>query len=138
MDLTAFVKTTGGKGLHVVLPIERRTPWAEAKAWTRALAERLADAEPSRFLTKMTKSKRTGRIFIDYLRNDTKSSAVAPYSIRSREGAPFSVPLTWDALGALEDPQPLHVGDVAEGDPWAGIGDVRQSLTAARKRAVGL
>ena len=63
-------------------------PWDEAKAWTRALAERLAKAEPDRFLTKMTKARRTGRIFIDFFRNDTKSSAVAPYSSRAREGAP--------------------------------------------------
>ncbi|UOM34472.1 DNA ligase D [Acuticoccus sp. I52.16.1] len=138
LDLVSFVKTTGGKGLHVVVPIERRTPWDEAKAWTRALAEELATAEPDRFLTKMTKSKRTGRIFLDYLRNDTKSSAVAPYSVRSREGAPFSLPVGWDALDKLQVPQPVHVGDIAGDDPWAGIEDVRQSLTAARKKAVGL
>lgn len=138
LGLTSFVKTTGGKGLHVVLPIERRTDWPTAKAWTRALADQLAAAEPDRFLTTMTKSKRRGRIYLDTLRNDTKSSAVAPYSTRSREGAPFSIPLAWDALDALDDPQPLSVGEVAEGDPWAEMDGVRQSLTAKRLKAVGL
>lgn len=134
LDLVSFVKTTGGKGLHVVVPIERRTPWPEAKAWTRGFASSLAQAEPDRFLITMTKAKRKGRIFIDYLRNDTKSSAVAPYSTRSRTGAPFSVPLTWDQLDALGEPAPFHVGDVVSGAPWDGIGAVRQRLTASLLR----
>ncbi|WP_420393303.1 DNA ligase D [Acuticoccus sp.] len=137
LDLASFVKTTGGKGLHVVVPIERRLPWDEAKAWTRAFAESLAKAEPDRFLIVMAKAKRRGRIFIDYLRNDTKSSAVAPYSTRARVGAPFAFPLSWEALAALAEPAPLHVGEAAEGDPWSGLAEVRQRLTASHLRAYG-
>ncbi len=135
--LVSFLKTTGGKGLHVVVPIERRNEWDEAKAWTRAFASRLADTEPGRFLITMTKAKRTGRIFIDYLRNDWKSSAVAPYSTRAREGAPFGVPLSWDELPALESASGIHVGEVVTGpDPWAEMGGVKQRLTAAHLRAI--
>lgn len=129
VDLAAFVKTTGGKGLHVVVPIERRTPWAEAKAWARAVAAALARAEPDRFLINMAKAKRRGRIFIDYLRNDTKSSAVAPYSTRAREGAPFALPVSWEALTEFEGPVPVSVGQVVTGpDPWAEMDTVRQRL----------
>lgn len=133
IGLEVFVKTTGGKGLHVVLPVERRMPWDEAKAWARDLAAALAKAEPGRFLINMSKAKRRGKIFIDYLRNDEKSSAVAPYSTRAREGAPFALPLAWDALAALDGPVPVKVGDVVTGaDPWAGMGSVRQRLPARR------
>ncbi len=85
----------------------------------------------------MAKAKRTGRIFIDYLRNDWKSSAVAPYSSRAREGAPFGVPLAWDDLPALANTAVIHVGEVVTGpDPWAEIGSVRQRLTAAHLKAI--
>ncbi|WP_157961856.1 DNA ligase D [Acuticoccus kandeliae] len=137
LDLQSFVKTTGGKGLHVVLPIERRTPWDEAKAWTRAIAAEMADAEPSRFLINMKKDKRHGKIFIDYLRNDVKSSAVAPYSTRARESAPFAVPVSWDDLAALEAPNGFHVGDVVTDNPWASMDAVRQRLTAHHLKAIG-
>ncbi|WP_075221667.1 DNA ligase D [Acuticoccus yangtzensis] len=138
LDMTAFLKATGGKGLHVVVPIDRRTGWDEAKAWTRAFAERMSEAEPYRYLITMSKAKRKGRIFIDYLRNDWKASAVAPYSTRARPGAPFALPLSWDELDALSQPQPIHVGQIAEGEPWNELDGVHQSLTAARMRAVGL
>ncbi|MBJ3777428.1 DNA ligase D [Acuticoccus mangrovi] len=128
MDLAAFVKTTGGKGLHVMVPIERRVEWAEAKAWTRWVAAGLAGDFPDRYLINMSKAKRKGRIFIDYLRNDLKASAVAPYSTRAREGAPFAGPLTWEALEKLETPAPFHVGDTLTQDSWKDVGAVRQRL----------
>ncbi|MCF3932718.1 DNA ligase D [Acuticoccus sp. M5D2P5] len=136
LDLVSFVKTTGGKGLHVMLPIERRTSWEEAKAWTRAIATHFADTEPDRFLVNMKKAKRRGKIFIDYLRNDVKSSAVAPYSSRAREGAPFSVPVTWEALAGLEVPNGVHVGERIATDAWADVATVRQRLTAKHLTAI--
>lgn len=136
LDLQSFVKTTGGKGLHVMVPIERRTSFAQAKAWARHIAATLADAEPGRFLISMARAKRHGRIFIDYLRNDRKASAVAPYSTRARPGAPFAVPLSWEGLADLASPAPLHVGEVAQGDPWAGVAAVRQRLSARHLRPV--
>jgi bifunctional non-homologous end joining protein LigD len=135
-DLVSFVKTTGGKGLHVVVPIERRIEWDEAKGWCRAVAARLAAAEPDRFLISMTKAKRPGRIFIDYLRNDRKASAVAPYSTRARDGAPFAVPVAWDELPRLSSAAGIRVGEVVVGpDPWAEMAAVRQRLTSGHLSA---
>ena len=132
LDLRSFVKTTGGKGLHVLVPLDRHTDWPDAKAFTRGIAIHLADEEPDRYLVTATKAKRKGRIFIDYLRNDTKASAVAPYSTRSRPGAPFAVPLSWEALEAADGLLIGHVGEVIEGpDPWADVATVRQRLSAA-------
>ena len=132
LDLVSFVKTTGGKGLHVVVPIERRTEWVDAKAFARAFCSRLADAEPERFLISMRKAERHGRIFLDYLRNDRKASAVAPYSSRSREGAPFAMPISWDRLKRARTLPTIHVGEVVRGpDPWAQMASVRQRLKLA-------
>ncbi|MBX6324383.1 MAG: non-homologous end-joining DNA ligase, partial [Rhodospirillaceae bacterium] len=92
MGLASFLKTTGGKGLHVVLPIARRHAWAEAKAFARGVAEAIAADAPTRYLVRQSKAERRGRIFIDYLRNDPTATAVAPYSTRARPGAPAAPP----------------------------------------------
>jgi bifunctional non-homologous end joining protein LigD len=136
MGLQSFPKTTGGKGLHLVVPIERRQDWPTVKAFARQVSERLSSEEPQRFLSKLSIAARRGRIFIDYLRNDPTSTAVAPYSTRSRPGAPVATPLAWEELSDGLDPAAFNVETVPErlrrlgGDPWAEMGKVRQRLPA--------
>ncbi len=144
LGLASFVKTTGGKGLHVVLPLVRRCGWPEAKAFTKAVADAIVRIAPRNFVATMSKAQREQRIFIDSLRNQPGSTAVAAYSTRARNGATVSTPLTWDELSAKLDPRELNVRSVPRrlahlgGDPWAGFRESRQSITAVIKRAVGL
>ena len=134
LGLESFVKTTGGKGLHIVLPIEPVTEWRAAKAFAKGFSEAMAADSPDRYLTKISKAERSGRIFIDYLRNDPTSTAVGPYSTRSRPGAPVATPLDWDEVADALDPRAFDVTTVPERlrargrDPWAEIGAVRQRL----------
>ena len=97
LGLVSFVKTTGGKGLHVVSPIERRSDWPEVKSFCKAITDVCVSAAPAQFTSNMSKAARRGRIFIDYLRNERGASAVAPYSTRAREGAPVATPLAHPA-----------------------------------------
>jgi bifunctional non-homologous end joining protein LigD len=132
IGLVSFAKTTGGKGLHVVVPIERRHEWREVKAFAKRVAEAMSAARPERYLPRISKAERRGRIFIDYLRNDPTSTAIAPYSTRARAGAPVAMPLAWKEVTASLDPAAFDVRTVPRlverPDPWAGIGDVRQRL----------
>jgi len=133
IKLKTFLKTSGGKGLHVVLPIAP-TPWDEAKAFTQTVARAMEADDPDRYISTATKAKRDGRIFLDYLRNSREATAVAPYSTRARPGAPVSVPIDWDELGSLKSASQYTVANVMQRlsrlkkDPWAGIGRVRQAL----------
>jgi bifunctional non-homologous end joining protein LigD len=134
LGLESFVKTTGGKGLHIVLPIEPVAEWRAAKAFAKSFSEAMAADSPERYLTKVSKAERSGRIFIDYLRNDPTSTAVGPYSTRSRPGAPVATPLDWNEVAEDLDPRAFDVATVPERlrvlgrDPWAEIGAVRQRL----------
>lgn len=124
--LAAFAKTTGGKGMHVVVPIARRHTWQAVKAFAKAMAEAMAADAPERFLTRIAKAERKGRIFIDYLRNDPTSTAVAPYSTRARAGAPVAMPLAWDEVTPTLDPAAFTISSVPRRimrtpDPWAEI-----------------
>jgi bifunctional non-homologous end joining protein LigD len=138
LKLKSFVKTSGGKGLHVVLPI-KPTPWNEAKEFAHAVAASMAADFPARYTATATKSKRNKRIFIDYLRNSREATAVAPYSTRARPGAPVSAPLDWAELGALKGSNQYTVLNLParlkrlHKDPWAGIGRLRQSLPRLQK-----
>ena len=113
LKLESFVKTTGGKGLHVVLPI-KPTPWDDAKDFCRRFAEQMAADNPERYTATIKKVARKNRIFIDYLRNSREATAIAPYSTRARPGATVSVPLTWEELGIAEDVERLHGRKPAE------------------------
>ena len=132
--LTSFVKTTGGKGLHVVVPVEPIRDWPRVKSWAKSFSERMAADSPNRYLTRIAKAERTGRIFIDYLRNDPTSTAIGPYSTRARPGAPVAMPLAWDALEPGLDPSRFNVGTAAavvaarKDDPWAELAKIRQRL----------
>jgi bifunctional non-homologous end joining protein LigD len=133
LGLESFVKTTGGKGLHVVVPVEPVTGWREAKAFAKRFSEAMAADAPGRYLTRISKAERAGRIFIDYLRNDPTSTAVGPYSTRSRPGAPVAMPLFWEELDRPLDPGAFTVKSAPERvraakDPWAGLGEVRQRI----------
>ena len=134
IGLQSFVKTTGGKGLHVVVPVEPVGDWREAKAFAKRLSEEMAADAPERYLTRISKAERAGRLFIDYLRNDPTSTAVAPYSTRSRPGAPVAMPVEWEAVGEELDPQAFDVTTVPDllaarvKDPWAEMNGVRQRL----------
>src|ERR1051325_3913885 len=99
VKLKSFVKTTGGKGLHVVVPI-KPTPWDETKDFAHAMVLAMEADAPDRYVAKMTKSIRTGKIFLAYLRNGRSATAVVAYSPRARAGAPVSMPVDWDELGA--------------------------------------
>jgi len=140
LGLESFVKSTGGKGLHVVAPIQPKHEWPEVKEFTRNVARILEASRPERYLIKMTKSERKGRIFLDYLRNDRGSTAVAPYSPRARKGVRVAVPLRWDELrkgNATEyavanfDSWKKRLKD----EPWQELLRTKQTLTEKAKRA---
>lgn len=134
LGLKSFLKTTGGKGLHVVVPIVPQHDWATIKQWAKAMAELMAADEPSRYTTNIRKHQRKGRIFIDYLRNGETATAIAPYSTRAREGAPVSVPLAWSELSRLRAGNHWTMATLPtrlarlKSDPWKGFFRVRQTL----------
>ncbi|MEA3064428.1 MAG: bifunctional non-ous end joining protein LigD [Sphingomonadales bacterium] len=134
LGLESFVKTTGGKGLHVVVPVEATAPWKDVKSFAKGVSAEMAAGAPDKYLTTASKADRIGRIFIDYLRNDPTSTAVAPYSTRSRKGAPVAMPLKWEQVKAGLDPCDYTVETVPaliarqRSDPWAEMLEVRQKL----------
>ena len=111
IGLANFPLLSGGKGVHVVVPLTPGHSWDEHKDFARRFAEALSQAEPERFLATMSKAKRTGKIFIDWLRNQRGATAVVPYSARSRAGAPVAVPVTWDELAGFDNAHPFSIND---------------------------
>jgi len=145
LGLEAFCKTTGGKGLHVVTPLAApRTGgpgWPEAKAFAQSVCAQMAQDAPERYVINMAKRLRTGRIFLDYLRNDRMSTAVAPLSPRARDGATVSMPLNWSQVKAGLDPMRYTLrtapGFLARSTAWEDYCDAQRPLQAAMRKLVG-
>ncbi len=144
LGLKTFLKTTGGKGLHVVFPLTRRAGWDEVKAFTKAVAEAIVAREPKKYTAKLPKADRKGKVFIDYLRNGRGATSIAPFSTRARAGAPVSATLFWEELETDVRANTWTVQNLPDrleslsGDPWEDFTKVRQSITAAMKKAVGM
>jgi bifunctional non-homologous end joining protein LigD len=144
IGLRSFAKTTGGKGLHVVVPLTPKLDWDEVKAFAKWVADSFVTQRPEAFTANMAKKARQGRIFIDYLRNGRGATAVAAYSPRVRSGAPVSAPLSWEEVENGARPGGLTVETVPERmaklaiEPWAEMTTIRQSITAAVRRRIGI
>lgn len=139
--LAAFVKTSGGKGLHVVAPLTPKADWDTVKGFTRLIAEAMAADSPDHYVATITKSKRQGKILIDYLRNGRGATAVAPYSTRARAGAAVSMPVTWEELGPALGPAFFTVLNAGTrlanlaADPWADFRRAARPLPVPRRRS---
>lgn len=135
--LESFALLTGGKGVHVVCPLDRRQDWDDLGDFSRGIARRMAAADPDRYVATASKAKRKGRIFIDWLRNRRGATAIAPFSPRARDGAPVAVPIAWDALADVPAASHVTVETFRQRypalgeNPWKGYGNVRQSLSRA-------
>ncbi len=142
LELESFVKTTGGKGLHLVVPVARKHDWEFTATFAHAVALAVERAAPDRYVSNMSKKKRTGKIFVDYLRNQRGATFVAPLSTRARDDAPVSMPLSWKELPRVKAPNQFVLADVPKRfkslskDPWAGIERVRQTITASMARQI--
>ena len=134
LKLESFAMATGGKGIHVVVPLKPHDGWEDVKAFAEAMARLMAAEEPDKYLAEMSKARRKGRIFIDYLRNGRGATAIAPYSTRARGGAPVAWPVSWTALAKLKSAHETTVANAAERmrrekqNPWQRYFAVEQTL----------
>jgi bifunctional non-homologous end joining protein LigD len=146
LGMESFCKTTGGKGMHVVVPLlsgaRDRVTWKEAKAFAQGVCQLMASEDPERYLLNMSKAKRKGKIFLDYLRNDRMATAVSVLSPRARDGATVSMPLTWAQVKNDLDPKRFTVRTVpsllAKTKAWHGYDDAASSVKAAMKKLDGI
>jgi bifunctional non-homologous end joining protein LigD len=138
LEIESFVRTTGGKGLHVVVPLVRRVSWDDLKALARAFADALVREQPEQYIAQASKIKRAGKIYIDYLRNEKGATAIASYSTRARAGATVATPLSWDELSESLRPDRFNARTVPERlgtmkqDPWQGFFEVQQSIARTK------
>ena len=114
IGLETFPMVTGGKGIHVIAPLVPKAEWPEVKDFAHRLAQAVAQSDPDNFTAALPKAQRKGRIFVDYLRNQRGATAVMPYSVRARSGAPVAAPITWKEMETIDSPAHWHVGDAAE------------------------
>jgi len=144
LGLRSFLKTSGGKGLHLVVPLARRHEWDDVTAFSQAVAQHLARTLPRHFSAKMGEKNRVGKIFVDYLRNRRQASTVSPYSVRARPGLPVAVPLDWAELDALPGPAAWSIATLPQrlaalkDDPWRDFATTRQTLGKAARKKLGL
>lgn len=143
LGLKVFLKTSGGKGIHLVVPLTRRAGWDEVKDFSHAIVNYLARLFPDRLSAVSGPKNRVGRIFIDYLRNGKGATTVSAYSLRAREGLPVSVPIWREELAQLKGANQWHIGNLAERladvqDPWADLTKTRQSITARMRKQMGM
>lgn len=140
LGLESFLRTTGGKGLHVVVPLNPGCAWPQVKDFAHAFAATVAQAHPLEFIATATKTQRTGKIYVDYLRNTRGATSVASYSLRARAGAPVAVPLRWSELGKLKSGHDFDLRSTLRrlsrlrSDPWGGINDIQQDLGDIKQR----
>lgn len=144
LGLRSFAKTTGGRGVHVVAPLVRRSTVEVVAEFARAVAEEMERTQPDRYLARSSKAERVGRIYIDHLRNGRAATAVAAYSTRARPGATVSTPVRWEELDGSLDPAALNVDTIParlarlRRDPWEGYDGARQWVTRDAQAALGL
>ncbi|MBX8592605.1 DNA ligase D [Pseudomonas cichorii] len=142
LGLEAFLKTSGGKGMHIIVPLARQADWDSVKAFAKAIAEFVSRQLPERFTAVMGPKNRVGRIFVDYLRNTRGGSTVTAYSVRARPGLPVSVPISRDELEGLQSARQWHIGNLEQrlrqlgSDPWAGYRN-RQRITQKMWKQLG-
>ena len=139
LRLPAYIKTTGGKGLHVVVPLDRSESFDAVRAFARDVAKLLASRDPDNLTLEVRKEKRKGRLFLDVGRNAYAQHAVAPYSLRPRAGAPIATPIEWDELNGRLRPSSFTIKTVLDRlsngvDPWHGMARRARSLTEAHRR----
>jgi bifunctional non-homologous end joining protein LigD len=143
LGLAGFLRTTGGKGLHVVVPLQPAAGWDEVKGFARALCEAVAADDPKRLTTTVSLAKRRGKVYLDYLRNGRGATAIASYSTRARPGAPVAVPLRWSELRPSLSSERYTLGNVRRrlaslrGDPWQGFAEAAVPLEAEHLQALG-
>ena len=143
LGLKVFLKTSGGKGMHLVVPLTRRAGWDEVKDFSHAIVDYLAKLFPDRLSAVSGPKNRVGRIFIDYLRNGQGATTACAYSLRAREGLPVSVPIWREELAQLKGANQWHIGNLHErladlDDPWADLAKTRQSITARMRKQMGM
>jgi bifunctional non-homologous end joining protein LigD len=142
IGLQSYALVSGGKGIHVIAPLKPSLEWPEIKAFCKAFAQSLVERYPDRFTANMSKAKRKGKLFVDYLRNERGSTAVSPWSSRSREGAPAAVPVTWDELQTVTAANQFTLALAAERaklpDPWKDYFSLSQTVTKTMLKRLGV
>lgn len=134
--LASWPLLTGGKGIHVITPLERRQRWETVKAAAKGLARQLTEKAPDNYVDEASKARRKGRIFVDWLRNERGATAICPFSLRARPGAPVATPVSWMELPRIEAASAYSLSTVRQrlaglnADPWEGFSSIRQSISA--------